>query len=220
MKWSNEDYFCNDLSTSPKPEIGKILVTGGTGYIGGRLAPELINRGYKLRVMVRGDADHYHERWPEAEVVSADALNYEKLLKALEGIDVAFYLIHSLALGPKHFDSADVKAANNFSRAAKAQKLKRIIYLGGLGNTQEELSMHLQSRLTVADVLKQADVPITFLRAAIIIGAGSASYEIIEHLVRNSPVIFVPLWAKTRCQPIAFCYVIIYLVGCLEIPAT
>lgn len=220
MKWSNEDYFCNDLPTSPKPELGKILVTGGTGYIGGRLVPELINRGYTLRVMVRGDADLYHERWPEAEVVSADALNYGQLLTALEGIDVAFYLIHSLALGPKHFDSADVKAASNFSRAAKARKLKRIIYLGGLGEINEELSMHLKSRLTVADVLKKGTVPTTFLRAAIIIGSGSASYEIIEHLVRNCPVIFVPRWAKTRCQPIAIRDVIKYLVGCLETPET
>ena len=220
MEWNKEDYFCNDLTTSPKPEVGKILVTGGTGYIGGRLVPELHNRGYKLRVMVRGDADLYHERWPYAEVVSADALNYDSLMIALEGVDIAFYLIHSLLLGLKHFDTADVKAATNFSRAAENQKVKRIIYIGGLGDEKTELSMHLKSRLTVADVLKKGMVPTTFLRAAIIIGSGSASYEIIEHLVRNCPVIFVPRWAKTRCQPIAIRDVIKYLVGCLETPDT
>jgi len=220
MEWNKEDYFCNDLTTSPKPEVGKILVTGGTGYIGGRLVPELHNRGYKLRVMVRGDADLYHERWPYAEVVSADALNYDSLMIALEGIDIAFYLIHSLLLGPKHFDTADVKAATNFSRAAEDQKVKRIIYIGGLGDEKTELSMHLRSRMSVADVLQKGSVPTTFLRAAIIIGSGSASYEIINNLVRNCPVLFIPGWAKTKCQPIAIRDVIKYLVGCLETPDT
>lgn len=212
--------FCHDLPSRPLAEMGKILVTGASGYIGGRLVPELLARGYKLRVMVRAPSPAYRELWPDVEVVAADALDLEQLRTALKGIDTAYYLIHSLLLGHKDFAAADIQAAVNFRIAAEENRLKRIIYLGGLGDTQSKLSPHLQSRIQVAEELKKGNAPVTALRAAIIIGSGSASYEIIQHLVKRLPVILIPRWATTKCQPIGIRDVIKYLVGVLETPQT
>jgi uncharacterized protein YbjT (DUF2867 family) len=217
QSWENENIFCHDLPSQPRADIGKVLVTGASGYIGGRLVPELLARGYSLKVMVRAASPIYKEHWPEAKIVVADALNAESLRAALEGVDTAYYLIHSLLLGPKEFASADVQAARNFRMVAEEKKVKRIIYLGGLGDTHTQLSTHLESRIQVAQELKRGKVPVTILRAAIIIGSGSASYEIIQNLVRKLPVILVPRWANTKCQPIAIRDVVKYLVGVLEI---
>ena len=200
--------------------MGKVLVTGASGYIGGRLVPELLARGYTVRIMVRAPSPVYQEQWPQVEVVAADALKLDQLKIALKGIDTAYYLIHSLLLGHKEFAAADIQAAINFRIAAEANRVRRIIYLGGLGDTQSKLSRHLQSRIQVADELRKGKVPVTTLRAAIIIGSGSASYEIIQHLVKKIPIILIPRWAKTKCQPIAIRDVIKYLVGALEIPET
>ena len=218
--WKDENLFCHDLPSTPQPQVGKILVSGASGYIGGRLVPELLARGYQVRVMVRAASPEYKDLWPDAEIVVADALEIDSLKMAMEGIDTAYYLIHSLHLGPKEFASADIQAAINFRKAAGEKDCKRIIYLGGLGDTRTTLSDHLQSRLEVAEELKRGKVPVTILRAAIIIGSGSASYEIIEHLVRNLIVIIIPHWATNRCQPVAVRDVIKYLVGVLEIPET
>lgn len=214
--------FCADLPTRPNPKIGRILVTGASGYIGGRLVPELLTRGYRVRALVRRDSPEYHERWARAEVAIADVLHSSQtgLEAALKGIDTAYYLLHSLHLGPKEFEAADLKAARNFRKAAEKQKVKRIIYLGGLGDVRNPLSSHLQNRIEVANELKKGRVPVTSLRAAIIIGSGSASYEIVRHLVRKVPVIPIPTWAENRCQPIAVRDVIKYLVGVLETPKT
>jgi uncharacterized protein YbjT (DUF2867 family) len=212
--------FCHDLPSRPLVEMGKILVTGASGYIGGRLVPELLARGYKLKVMVRAPSPEYRELWPDVEVVAADALDLDRLRIALEGIDTAYYLIHSLLLGHKDFAAADIQAAVNFRIAAEENRIKRIIYLGGLGDTQSKLSPHLQSRIQVAEELNKGKTPVTVLRAAIIIGSGSASYEIIQHLVKRLPIILIPRWATTRCQPIGIRDVIKYLVGVLEIPQT
>jgi len=200
--------------------MGKILVTGASGYIGGRLVPELVARGYKVRVMVRAPSPADAELWPDVEIVPADAHKLDQLRFALEDVDTAYYLIHSLLLGSKEFAAADIQAAVNFRIAAEENQLKRIIYLGGLGDTQSKLSSHLRSRIQVAEELKKGKVPVTILRAAIIIGSGSASYEIIQHLVKNLPVILIPRWAMTKCQPIGIRDVIKYLVGVLEIPET
>ncbi|MHC4445323.1 MAG: SDR family oxidoreductase [Planctomycetota bacterium] len=218
--WAEEDLFCHDLPSVPQPEIGKILVTGASGYIGGRLVPELLARGYRVRVMVRAISPEYCQRWPKAEIIEADALHMPRLIEGLKGVHTAYYLIHSLHLGPKEFKEADLHAAENFRKAAEMNNVKRLIYLGGLGNIDTRLSDHLRNRIEVADELRQGTIPVTTLRAAVIIGSGSASYEIIHHLVKKVPVIPIPYWAKTKCQPLAIRDVIKYLVGVLEIPET
>lgn len=224
--YSTEQYqqqgssYCNDLPSQRQPEIGKVLVTGASGYIGGRLVPELIARGYKVRVMVRAASPIYEKRWPGAEIIVADALQEESLKTVLQDVHTAYYLIHSLLLGPEKFAIADLQAAANFRKAAESSNISRIIYLGGLGDTQTLLSDHLQSRMKVADELCSGKVPVTVLRAAVIIGSGSASYEIIEHLVKSTFIILIPPWAKNKCQPIAIRDVIKYLIGVLETPQT
>ena len=214
------DLFCHDLTSTPQPGIGKVLVTGATGYIGGRLVPELLARGYRVRVLVRSPSAEYQERLPGAEIVVADALKQETLRKALDEIHTAYYLIHSLYLGPKEFTAADIKAAANFRIAAESKGVKRIIYLGGLGDINSPLSKHLRSRMEVAQELDSGIVPVTILRAAVIIGSGSASFEIIQHLARQLHVILSPGWERHKCQPIGIRDVIKYLVGVLEIPET
>ncbi len=209
------DRFCDDLPTRPIP-ANKILVTGATGYIGGELIPELMARGYQVRVMVRSYSPEHSIRWPGVEVVMADALDFESLNDALKGIHCAYYLLHSLHLGKKKFKHIDNQAATNFQKAASINNLKRIIYLGGLGNPEIPLSDHLRSRLMVADELRKGKTPVTFLRAAVIIGSDSASYKIIKHLVQNCPVFLFPQRANSNCQPIAIRDVIKYLVGSLE----
>jgi len=216
MTSTDNHIFCRDLPSRPQPEMGKILVTGATGYVGGRLVPELLARGYKVRIVIRAASDEYQQRWPDAEVVVADALEQSRMRKALEGIHTAYYLIHSLLLGQEEFESTELEAAGNFRRAAEQMNVARIIYLGGLGDIRATLSPHLRSRIRVAEELSCGSVDTTILRAAIIIGSGSASYEIIEHLVKNLPVILVPPWARTKCQPIAIRDVVKYLVGALE----
>ncbi|MDP3790917.1 MAG: SDR family oxidoreductase [Candidatus Omnitrophota bacterium] len=218
--WDNKDLFCSDLPTKFQPGIGRILVTGASGYIGGRLVPELLGRGYKVRAMVRSAPDTYRTLWPHAEVAVADVQNIDSLRAALDNIDTAYYLIHSLRLGPKRFAQADINAARNFSKVAEEKHVSRIIYLGGLGDVRSSLSSHLRSRAEVAREIRRRKTPVTVLRAAIIVGSGSASYEIIQHLVRELPIIFIPRWAKNRCQPIAVRDIIKYLVGVLETPET
>ncbi|MCC6699749.1 MAG: SDR family oxidoreductase [Candidatus Hydrogenedentes bacterium] len=212
--------FCHDLPSQPKAQVGIILVTGASGYIGGRLVPELLARGYRVRVMIRAASSECTWRWPGVEVAVADVLSGEGLRDALLGVDTAYYLIHSLLLGPKRFAEADIWAAHNFRKAAEEAQVTRIIYLGGLGDLTAQLSPHLRSRMEVAAELQRASIPVTVLRASVIIGSGSASYEIIEHLARSSRFILAPRWADNRCQPIGIRDVIKYLVGALETPET
>ena len=200
--------------------MGKILVTGASAYIGGRLVPELLARGYQVRAMVRAASPVYGARWPTAEIVVADALEPESMKTVIQDIHTAYYLIHSLLLGAKKFAKADLQAAVNFRKAAEQAHVTRIIYLGGLGDTRSLLSDHLRSRTKVAEELASGKVPVTILRAAVIVGSGSASYEIIQHLVKKLFVILIPHWAKNKCQPIAIRDVIKYLVGVLETPQT
>jgi uncharacterized protein YbjT (DUF2867 family) len=212
--------FCHDLPTCPLPGAGRVLVTGASGYIGGRLVPELLARGYAVRAMVRAFSPAYSKHWPGAEIVIADAQNPESLDPALQGVGTAYYLIHSLLLGPSYFSGADIQAAVNFSKAAEKQRVQRIIYLGGLGDIRASRSPHLKSRMRVAQELGRGSTPVTILRAAVIIGSGSASYEIIRHLVTRLPVLPIPHWAKNRCQPIAVRDVVKYLAGAMETPET
>lgn len=220
MDLATGELFCSDLTTRPLKDAGIILVTGATGYIGGRLVPELLSRNYRVRVMIRSSSSGIAERWPDAEVVCADADRPEQLMEALKGVVVAYYLIHSLNLGTRKFESVDLKVAENFKAAAEKNGLKRIIYLSGLGLVNTKLSPHLKNRIQVADKLLEGQVPVTVLRAGMIVGSGSASYEILRYLVRNTFIFFIPYWAKTKSQPISIRDVIKYLVGVLELPQT
>ncbi len=215
-----KDLFCTDLPTKPISNYGKILITGASGYIGGRLVRELNARGYSIRLMVRGDSEDYREQWPGLEIIDCDALDPAKVDDALKDIDTVYYLIHSLYLGPNEFEAADIKAARNFRILAEKNNVKRIIYLGGMGDKSNPMSAHLRNRLEVAQELKKSKVPVTILRAAIIIGSGSASYEIIKNLVNRLPVIPCPHWTKSKCQPISIRDAVKYLVGVLEVPET
>lgn len=216
----SQEFFCFDLPTKPRPGTGKILVTGASGYIGGRLVSELLARGYQVRVMVRGAPASNRNLWPDAEMVIAEATDPVHLRLALEEIDMAYYLIHSLHLCPKDTPSSDLKAATAFRTVAEEKQIKRIIYLGGLGDIRNPFSPHLEGRMEIAKELRRGTIPVTVLRAAFIIGSGSASYEIISHLVKKLPIIFIPPWAKNRLQPIGIRDVIKYLVGSLEVPET
>lgn len=214
------EHLCAGLPSIPNSDMGVVLVAGATGYIGGRLVPELIARGYRVRVMVRAESPEHRERWPDAEVVVADAMDEGELEIALHGVSVAYYLIHSMLIGMRRFNDMDLCMAGNFQRAAERCGVGRIIYLGGLGDARTDLSPHLASRLKVAEELSAGEVPTTILRAAIIIGSGSASYEMISSLVRQLPLFLVPSWARTRCQPVGLADVIKTLVGVLEVPQT
>jgi uncharacterized protein YbjT (DUF2867 family) len=215
-----QNLLCADLPTEARSDDPLILVTGATGYIGGRLVPELLARGYRVRVMVRSYSEDYSNRWPGAEVIEADALDLESLIRVLENVEIAYYLIHSLMMGHRKFEKTDIQAAVNFRIAAENRKISRIIYLGGLGDVNTKLSAHLQNRFLVGQKLSQGPIPVTILRASMIIGSGSASYEILSNLVRNTPIFFIPSWARTKSQPIALRDVIKYLVGSLEVDET
>ncbi len=215
-----DDLFCNDLPTQPANDGRLILVTGANGFIGGSLIPELMARAYKVRIMLRRESPEFKERWPNIEIVIADARNYEDMLNALKGVHTAYYLIHSLGLGHKNFESVDLQIAANFRIAAENHGVKRIIYLSGLGDTNTNLSPHLDNRIKVARELSSGKTETTILRAAMIIGSGSASFKILKNLVLNTPVFFIPKWAKTKSQPISIRGVIKYLVGVLEVEET
>jgi uncharacterized protein YbjT (DUF2867 family) len=196
-----------------------VLVTGATGYIGGQLVPCLLARGYSVRVMVR-DADRLRARsWSEqVEVVQADPLHPETLPPALTGVAKAFYLIHSMT-GGADFRRRDIEAARNFARAARQAGVNRIIYLGGLGDPEAGLSEHLRSRHETGAALREAGVAVTEFRAAVIVGAGSVSFEMVRNLTERLPVMICPRWVFTRVQPIAVDDVLEYLAAALETPA-
>ncbi|MDX2038712.1 MAG: SDR family oxidoreductase [Isosphaeraceae bacterium] len=198
-----------------------VLVTGATGYIGGRLVPQLLERGYRVRCMVRDRNRLKGRRWEGAvEIVEGDVLDKPSLVRSLEGCGIAYYLVHSMASSAGSFREQDHDAAENFASAAAEAGVERIIYLGGLGNRAERLSAHLASRHEVGDVLRAGSVPTTELRAAMIIGSGSASFEMLRSLVSRLPVMICPKWVSSRTQPIAIRSVLAYLIGCLENPAT
>lgn len=198
-----------------------ILVTGATGYIGGRLVPQLLSKGYRVRCLARDPERLRGRDWTgEVEVVAGDVLDRGSLGAALAGCEAAYYLVHSMAGGEGSFCERDLRAARNFAAAAGEAGLDRVIYLGGLGRRSERLSTHLTSRHEVGDVLRGGPVPATELRAAMIIGSGSASFEMLRALVKRLPVMVCPRWVSNHTQPIAIGSVLAYLTGCLEQPAT
>jgi len=197
----------------------KVLVTGATGYIGGRLVPRLLNQGFEVRCMSRDPTQLSLDPWrDEVEVVAADALDAESLGKALEGCDAAYYMIHAMKGSPNSFAEQGRQAARNFSTAADRARLRRIIYLGGLGSDDDVLSEHLASRHEVGQILAEGTTPVVELRAAVIIGSGSMSFEMIRHLTEVLPIIMTPRWMGTRCQPIAVRNVLEILIAVLDDP--
>lgn len=196
-----------------------VLITGSTGYVGGRLVPQLLSSGHRVRVVGRSLSKLRSRPWaahPLLEMAQADVLDLESLQKAARGCWAAFYLVHSMGSGHKDFAEADRRAATNMARAAEAAGMERIIYLGGLGKEDLSLSKHLKSRAEVARILQSGQVPTTFLRAAMILGSGSASFEILRYLVERLPVMITPRWVRNPVQPIAIRNVLNYLQGCLE----
>jgi uncharacterized protein YbjT (DUF2867 family) len=187
--------------------MATVLVTGATGFIGRRLVPALLDAGHDVRAMTRRPETYDGP----GEPVGADVMDPDSLGSALDGADVAIYLVHSL--DDPDFERKDAQAARNFSAAAAAAGLQQIVYMGGLGDDDQDLSAHLRSRREVEGLLAADGVPVTVLRAAIVVGHGGISWEITRQLVKNLPAMVVPRWVGTRTQPIALDDVTRYLAG-------
>jgi uncharacterized protein YbjT (DUF2867 family) len=194
-------------------EPGRILLTGATGYVGGRLLQALVRQGRHVRCLVRRPGAFP----PEIEVVLGDLLEPRSLGAALQGIDTAFYLVHSMG-ATGDFEEQDRQAAHHFAQAAKAAGLRRIVYLGGLGDDREGLSAHLRSRHEVGDILRGSGVTVIEFRASIILGSGSLSFEMIRALVERLPVMVTPRWVRIQAQPIAIEDILAYLVAAIGLP--
>ncbi|UFR03639.1 SDR family oxidoreductase [Streptomyces sp. Go40/10] len=199
----------------------RCLVTGATGYLGGRLVPELLARGYAVRCLARSPGKLRDHPWAgRAEVVRGDVTDEASVRTAMQGTDVAYYLVHALGTG-RGFEEMDRRAARIFAEQARAAGVGRIVYLGGLipsGVPEHELSPHLRSRAEVGRILLASGVPTAVLRAAVIIGSGSASFEMLRYLTERLPAMVTPSWVRTRIQPIAVRDALRLLVGCARLP--
>ncbi|MFF3213343.1 SDR family oxidoreductase [Streptomyces sp. NPDC002886] len=197
------------------------LVTGASGYIGGRLVPDLLEAGHRVRCLARTPEKLRDHPWAgDAEIVRGDVTDRSSLAAAMDGIDVAYYLVHSLGTGSR-FEERDREAARAFADEAEAAGVGRIVYLGGLTPVDvppRNLSPHLRSRAEVGEIFLAGAVPATVLRAAVVIGSGSASFEMLRYLTERLPVMVTPSWVGTRCQPIAVRDVLRYLVGSAGMP--
>ncbi len=197
-----------------------VLITGATGYIGGRLVPLLLEAGYRVRVLARDPVRLEGRSWlAQVDVVQGDVLKADSLDAALAGIDVAYYLVHSMRSGAD-FYAHDIQAGQNFGAAAQRQGVKRIVYLGGLGDPATDLSEHLRSRQQTGEALRESAVPVTEFRAGVIVGSGSLSFEMIRYLTERVPVMICPSWVYTRIQPISIRDTLAYLVSALTTPAS
>ena len=207
-------------TTAHAPGDGPLcLVTGATGYIGGRLVPELLAAGYRVRCMARSPGRLHDHPWiGQVEVAHADVTDAAAVRRGIEGVEVAYYLIHALGTG-EDFAAIDRRAASVFAAAAKDAGVRRIVYLGGLGPAGDgRLSEHLRSRGEVGEILLASGVPAAVLRAAVVIGSGSASFEMMRYLSERLPVMIAPRWVRTRIQPIAVRDALRYLTGCAALP--
>ncbi|RFU22669.1 NAD(P)H-binding protein [Geodermatophilus marinus] len=192
----------------------RVLVTGASGFVGGRLASALVEKGHEVRAMTR----HPDRYGGAGKPVAGDVGDEDSLRAALTDVDAAYYLVHSL--GDPDFERKDAAAARAFARAAAGTGVGRIVYLGGLGKDDDSLSPHLRSRRQVERLLGETGVPVTALRAGIVVGHGGVSWEMTRQLVAHLPVMITPRWVHTRTQPIAIADMVRYLVGVLETPGT
>ncbi|MFI6411693.1 SDR family oxidoreductase [Streptomyces sp. NPDC050585] len=217
-------------SPSPAPDAagradrapGRLcLVTGASGYIGGRLVPELLDAGYRVRCLARTPSKLRDHPWAgRVETVRGDVTDEASVRDAMRGVDTAYYLVHALGTGGG-FEDTDRKAAEVFAAQARAAGVRRLVYLGGLtpgGVPESALSPHLRSRAEVGRILLDSGVPTTVLRAAVILGSGSASFEMLRYLTERLPLMVTPRWLRTRIQPIAVRDVLRYLVGSADMP--
>jgi len=196
------------------------LVTGATGYIGGRLIVELLQHGYRVRILARNaDRLKYHPWIDQVEVSEGDAHDANVLAEAMIGVDVAYYLLHAL-MSKDDFEQEERDMATAFGKAAKGAKVKRIVYLGGIIAPNETMSPHLKARAETGEILRSSGVPAIELRAGVVIGSGSASFEMLRYLTERLPIMTVPKWVNVRIQPIAVRDVLRYLVGAASINPT
>ena len=195
-----------------------ILVTGSTGYIGGRLVPKLLEAGYRVRCLVRDPSRLQGRAWiNQVEVIKGDALSAEELVEAMQGVSIAYYLIHGMQ-GGKVNAERDLQVARNFTQAAEEASLERIIYLGELVDPTANLSPYLRARHETGYLLRYGKVPVTEFRAGMIVGSGSVLFEMIRYLTEREPVLVCPAWCYSQAQPIAIRDVLFYLVGALKTP--
>ena len=199
----------------------RILLTGSTGYIGGRLAPQLLERGHELSCIVRQARKLDARAWasdPRVDVVEADIEDTAAVRAAAASCDAAYYLVHAMESGRDDFAERDRRLATSFADAVRDTSIEHVVYLGGLGELGTGLSEHLRSRREVEDLLRTSERPVTVLRAAMILGSGSASFEILRYLVERLPIMVTPRWVNTRSQPISVIGVLGYLIDCLDVP--
>ena len=194
------------------------LVTGATGYVGGRLVTALLEQGYRVRVLVRNASRISLHPWVgQVEIVDGDAEDVDVLNSALNDVDVAYYLIHSLMM-KNDFEESEIELAKKFATAAEKQKTGRIVYLGGIINVDEKLSPHMNARNKTGEILRSSKVPTIEFRAGVVIGSGSASFEMLRYLTERLPIMTTPKWVQNRIQPIAIRDLLHYLVGAIKVP--